>query len=361
MAQLPPESTQSTRSPDAAVVVTPLQLPKESIITTEPHIALVLPLLSRDFSRAADTVREGMETAAAAVPPDTALPIRIYPLDNEKNSLPAIYQQAIAMGARCVVAGLTRDGAATLATLAKIKTPTLVLNQVDAQSMPSGPFYTLTLSLDDEARQVAKLIADQGLHQVAIVTGPSSLSKRIHDAFEKEWVERDGEIINDISLGRDGTEYAKLRSALQGADSIFLAAEVSFIRQVIPFVARGVPIFATSQVNDRKTSAGANTDLQDIRFLDMPWLVEPTHLAVAIYPRSTKAVSAELDRLYALGIDAYRLAYMITAKNGLGAGKLDGVTGDISLRDGHRFQRELLPAYFDGGQVMPLKSTASPQ
>jgi len=342
---------------DPEIVVTPLQISKEiAPMQTDSHIALLLPLKSRDFTRAAEVVREGFEAAVAHQPKNT-LRMRVYQLEDESESLLAAYLQAVSSGARCVVAGLTRDGAATLAKSGAINVPTLTLNYVDPRFVPRAPFYTLSLSIDDEARQVAKLITSQGLGRVAVIANSTPIAKRIRQAFEQELPRNGGEVILDIQPSQE-SDYSKIRINMQSADAIFIAGESAFARQVMPFIARGAPVFATSQVYDGKTNPGINVDLKGIRFLEMPWLVDLAHSAVAVYPRSSKLLSADLDRLYALGIDAYRLAYIMATKPSLGAGWLDGVTGEITLREGHRFQRELTPAVFADDQVVLLKLDA---
>ena len=363
---VPPPAT--TPSPSVApelatkVVVTPLQPSavaetpadkQKAAVPAEAHIALLLPLKSPDYSRAAEAVRDGFE-AAAAFQPEKNLRVKVYALDNEGDALLAAVKEATAAGARCIVGGLTRDGAAAIASSSAIDAPTLTLNQVERTQIPAAPFYTLSLSLDNEARQVARLIAGQGKRRVAVLTGSSPLSKRIREAFEQEWSSLGGEFAARVDIGRDAAEYPRLRAALQGADAIFIAAEAALIRQVRPYIIGGAPTYATSQVYDGKSAPGVNVDLQDIRFVDMPWMVEPSHPAVVVYPRSARPLSAVLDRLYALGIDAYRLANLLATQVITQMPPLDGVTGRITLSDGHQFQRELSPVYFDNGQPMPL-------
>ena len=360
----PAAAPANAASPEPAdgVVVTPLKPEAEVEKPKQPsaagaHIALLLPLKSRDFGRAADAVRAGFE-AAAAFQADDALRVNVYPLDDEADSLLAAYKDATAAGARCIVAGITRDGAAAIAATSAINAPTLMLNQVDRAQMPAAPFYTLSLSLDNDARQVARLMARQGHRRIAVLTGTSSLSKRVRDAFEQEWSSLGGEFAARLDVGPDPAQYARLRAAVQGADAIFIAAESPLIRQVRPYIIGSAPTYATSQVYDGKSTPGVNVDLDGIRFVDLPWLVEPTHPAVAIYPRSAKALSADLDRLYALGIDAYRLAYLFATKGPSQTQSLDGVTGRITLADGHQFQRDLSSAYFDNSQVLALPAPA---
>src|SRR5688572_3036348 len=82
------------------VVVTPLQIPEE-ILIIEPHIALLLPLQSRDFAKVSEVVREGFQ-AAAKFQSGNPLSIKVYPLGNESEGLIGAYQKAIKSGAQCI-------------------------------------------------------------------------------------------------------------------------------------------------------------------------------------------------------------------------------------------------------------------
>ena len=45
--------------------------------------------------------------------------------------------------------------------------------------------------------------------------------------------------------------------------------------------------------------------------MDMPWFVQPDHPAVMVYPAPDARMAVEQERLYALGIDAYRLCGLL--------------------------------------------------
>ena len=71
------------------------------------------------------------------------------------------------------------------------------------------------------------------------------------------------------------------------------------------------------------------TTLNGVRFVDMPWLLQADHPAVMVYPRLQAGDDVEFERLYALGIDAFRLGLELL--KGTREPALDGVTGQISL------------------------------
>jgi hypothetical protein len=61
-----------------------------------------------------------------------------------------------------------------------------------------------------------------------------------------------------------------------------------------------------------------------------------------------------LGRLYAMGIDAYRLAPSLEQLTALPDSQVDGLSGKLSLGTGQRIQRQLQWAEFRAGQVQRL-------
>ncbi|MGC2047293.1 MAG: penicillin-binding protein activator, partial [Gallionella sp.] len=102
-----------------------------------------------------------------------------------------------------------------------------------------------------------------------------------------------------------------------------------------------------------------NYDLKGIRFVDMPWLLQPDHPAVMIYPRASPPLSIDQERLYALGIDAYRLIRLMLFNKLQVSLPLDGVSGQIRL-NGHIFQRTASPAVFVQGQAQLADAPVMP-
>jgi len=76
-----------------------------------------------------------------------------------------------------------------------------------------------------------------------------------------------------------------------------------------------------------------------------------------VYPRSEVALSGELQRLYALGIDAYRV--MLEWLAGKRAFDLDGVTGRLRVdrNRGPRVERWPTLAVFRSGKIERLEQT----
>jgi len=91
----------------------------------------------------------------------------------------------------------------------------------------------------------------------------------------------------------------------------------------------------------------------------MPWLLQADHPAVMVYPRPIQHLSADHERLYALGIDAFRLIQLLLADKVADTLPLDGVSGHIKL-SGRIFQRAAVSAVFVQGHAQSLNAQTAP-
>jgi outer membrane PBP1 activator LpoA protein len=356
-AEKPAAAETIAATPPAAVESVPLPAPPVlPTVKPFPHIALLLPLQSPVFGPSADAVQQGF--MAAINPKRLLLPVRVYSNFDENSGVVAIYRQAIANGARAVVGPLTRSGVSALAAEKDIPVPTLALNIVEGQ--PAKQLYFFGLSVEAEARQAAQLAKQQGLHQAIIITIRSQLSQRMQAAFEEEWSGQGRGILREIEFNDDSAVFADIADITD--TTVFLATDAEKARLIRPYLPNKLPIYATSQIFSGNDNTLTNYDLNGIRFVDMPWLLQPDHPAVMIYPRASPPLSTDRERLYALGIDSFRLIQLLLSDRIASAMPLDGVTGQIEL-SGHTFQRTPIPAVFVQGraQLPNMPATPTPQ
>lgn len=328
--------------PETAIIQAPppvLTLDKDAV----QHIALLLPLKSRDYGSAAAAVQQGF--MAAAKLDRYSLPIRVYSDFDEGDGVVNVYRQAVASGARAVVGPLTRNGVSALVAEQFIPVPTLTLNIVEGK--PAQQLYFFGVPTEAEARQIAQLAKRQGLRQAIIVTTRSQWTKRLQSALEEEWLAAGGGILREIEFNNASTDFLDITET--PGTAIFLAVDTKTARFIRPYLPNKLPAYATSQIFSGNDNTLTNYDLNGIRFVDMPWLLQPDHAAVMTYPRPNPALPIDRERLYALGIDAFRLTRILLSRNPNAALPLDGVTGDIYLRD-HIFQRTALSAVFQEGR-----------
>lgn len=334
----------------AAIAPAPAVLPIGEVV---PHIALLLPLQSASFGASAEAVQQGFLTAANLK--RQPLPVRVYSDFDENNNVVAVYRQAIANGARAVAGPLTRSGVSALAAEKDIPVPTLALNIVEGQ--PAPQLYFFGMAVEAEARQVAHLAKQQGLHQAIIVTVRTALSQRLQAAFEEEWSGADRGILREIEFTNDPAVFEDIADISD--TMVFLAVDAEKSRLIRPYLPNKLPIYASSQIFAGNEKTLTNYDLNGIRFVDMPWLLQPDHPAVMAYPRTFPPLSADRERLYALGIDAFRLIQAMLAGNIAKTLPLDGVSGRLQL-NGHVFQREAVFARFVEGQARIADAAAAP-
>ena len=321
-----------------------------------PHVALLLPTQSSGFGRYADSVRQGV-FAAAKVQGKAALPVTVYGMVDEGKDAVANYNLAVAQGARVVIGPLTRPGVNAIVSHGSIAVPTLALNPPDASLTMPPLLYVLGLQVEPEARQVASFALSEGRGAALIVTADSPLAKRIQDAFTEAFERKGGRIAGVVKLPADSKALGKLRTTYEasGADMIFVSCDPQRARFLRAFTERSTPFYGTSQLYATRGDAMTNSDLEGARFLDMPWMVQPDHPAVMIYPRPAAAsTSNEQERFYALGIDAYRVSQALLDAPPPAATSLDGVTGRIDLSAGQTLERSLTPAEFGPDQPKVL-------
>jgi hypothetical protein len=357
----PAPQTEATLSPltrIAAPAAAGVDLPPQQLDAVLPsrasnaHIALLLPLNSPAFGRAAEAVKQGFMAAAAVQAGD--LPIKVYPSSDQTDDIVSAYRRATQAGARIVVGPLTKNGVTALAASNQVSVPTLALNLPDTGSEIPPQLYLLGLAADLEARQIAQAAFAEGHKTAAVIASGNSLAKRMQLAFVEEWSQLGGKLVTQLTF--NGANQEAMRDALQRhpADMLFLAMDGGEARLLRPYLNPDMPMYATSQIYAGKNTPAKYYDLNGIRFIDMPWLLQPDHVAVMVYPRPQALLGADLERLYALGIDAWRLALLLqTAPTGTPV-SLDGVTGRLSLGSAHQINREGVLAVFRDGDAAPL-------
>ncbi len=314
------------------------------------EIALLLPLKSADFQAAAEALRLGFMTARER--DGNKLSVTIRGTDASGEQILLEYEAAVRAGAKVVVGPLTRSGVSAIAASNRVSVPTLALNYPEAQPKMPAKLYGFGLSVELEARQVAVQAWDDGIRQMLVVSAASPLARRASQAFAEGFRTLGGRILDTLEF-TPASDLLVLKQmvAKSDADGLFLAADVEQARLARPFMSNVLPTYATSLLHSGRAEPLANVDLNGIRFVEMPWLVQPDHPAVMSYAR-LDSLGPELQRFFALGIDAYRLAAEIMLNRG--RINLDGVTGRLGLSTtGNQVEREALATQFRDGAAVP--------
>jgi outer membrane PBP1 activator LpoA protein len=219
-------------------------------------------------------------------------------------------------------------------------------------------------SIEDEARQAAEWAArEHPQGRVLILTSNAAWAQRAAGAFEARWDElgHTGQRFDVPSVeGRvDPSVIADLKTRL-GIDPptlLFAALDVVELRQVRAQTGTAIPCYAGSAGNPGRAPGMTVPELDGLRVVDLPWLVQPDAPAVMVYPRPLESdQSLTMNRLYALGIDAFLVARELALRPGAPF-VVDGVTGHLEADPGaSRLQRREAMAVYRGGDFEPANA-----
>jgi len=333
-----------TDSPLASTVPSNVNADAALTPASRAGVALILPAKSSPFGRAADVVRQGF-MAARGVASDKP-EVRIFETDGSEDSARDAVAKAVASNAAVIVGPLTKADVGAILKL-PLTVPTLVLNTPDGDAALPRNMFALSLNTESEARAAAAAAFRNEAAVAVIVTTTAPLARRAAAAFADAWTKLGGSIKESVeftgSLGR-------VRQAVDRArgDVVFLAADAERARLLRPYLGRATQVIATSQVfaGVPKGETQKAHDLNGMRFFDMPWLHQPDHAAAMVFPRAEGQLSADLERLYALGIDAFRIAgELALARTEF---LVDGVTGNLNVQPGVIGRAPLQLEYRDG-------------
>ena len=310
-------------------------------------IALVLPLQIPAYERAAGAVRDGFLDAADVAGARARCVVIPYGVDGVITA----FEAARAKGVAVAVGPLVRDDLKTLA-ISGAKLPwTLALNQLDDGTPLPNAVFSFALTVESDARMLAQRALASGLRSVDVIEGDSPLMKRFAGAFASTWSQRGGRAPSAFRFDPSSESLTALRRTLgqSAPDAVLLAVDGNRAALVKPFIGN-VRAFASGLVFERPLPAVAR-DLDGVQLIEIPWLLTPDAPQFGGLPRRDFE-SAALARLYAFGLDAFRVAAAFRA----GPPErfdMEGATGHVFLAPGRQFVREGKLAVYRDGELVP--------
>src|SRR5690606_21242351 len=186
------------------------------------------------------------------------------------------------------------------------------------------------------------------------VDQPVELARQIADLFQlRESEVRARRLQNTLGSSLDAQPARR-----QDIDFIFLAATPQQAQQIKPTLAfqyaGDLPVYATSHLYTGGHNPTQYQDLEGIRFCETPWLLEANDPLRQQVDRQWPQAAGSLGRLYAMGVDAFRLAPRLSQLQALPDSHVEGLSGTLSLNQAQRIERRLPWAEFRGGQVQRL-------
>jgi uncharacterized protein len=338
-------------------------LPSASKSVSERAIALILPGQKTVFAHAARAVRLGFFAAHEAG--ESGVAVHVIEVDDDEQlhaAIDAVHQRGIGVA----VGPLPRAAVNALIDGGRVAVPLVALNYPERDAAAPPTMIAVGLSAEAEAQYVVRMaLADvvaarrPGVagSRFVVLAGGGALERRIAQAYVGA-LRSEGEAPQLLEIAAEPADRLAARFDVHRHDAVFLAMdarEAALVRARIP---RSIPVFGTSLVNSGPVASSPEAaalahDLDGIRFVDMPWLLRADDgLGVLnAWPLPTVPMSPEFARLYALGVDAYRLALRWSA--GETAFTMDGMTGRLRVdrANGPRVERTPAVAIYRNGTI----------
>jgi len=350
-------------------------------------IGLLLPLTGQ-YKKSSVAVRDGF-LAAWYLDTQKKADIEIY--NANSSNIVEIYQKALNDGVDYIVGPLEKEATNQLYNDTNTSIKILALNRQDLKNDQSGNknLFQFSLSPEDEARQVAEIAVSDGHKHALVLTPDTPWGNRLADAFVNHWLKLGGEVSKHTRFINNTTDFSSpvkellnidkseqrardLRNKLkikihnierrrQDADFIFTAAIPEDARQLIPQLrfhyADNLPVYSTSHIFTGIIDSAKDIDLNDVIFIDMPWILDTKQQLSIIQTALNKNWSQEKSRyrrLYAFGIDAYNLIPDINRLNHEEDSFMTGKTGDLTIVRDNIIKRNLRKAKFIEGKPVLL-------
>ena len=315
----------------------PLAIPPPAVVApaTSTSIALILPLDSAAYGRAAAAVKDGFIAAAARAGASSRVQVIAH---GDNDVLPA-FAAAAKAGVALAVGPLTRDDLKTVLAMAPRRPRTLALNQTDDGEPLPDAVYALTLAVEQDAVLLVRIAREQGAASIAVVASDGSFQQRFAQAFIAEWRRAGGGAPRAFRFDASPERLGSLRRELSDdrIDAVLLAVDGNDAALAKAFLPR-VRVYASSQVTDG-LPVEMLYDLEGVQYIETPWLADPQNPAFAGIERG-EYDNPFLQRLYALGIDGFSLAQVLAEPTPPANVELDGATGHLSLSSSRIFARE---------------------
>ena len=355
-----------------------------NIIGRIDHIALLLPLTS-DYAQAARAVHDGFMAMDANNTNPEKPKIKVYDTGADPLQVVNIYAQAVRDGAQLVVGPLGLEAVDHLANKGKLEVPTLLLSHT-TQDMGAAAKHVFQFGLppEQEAAQAAERAYLDGHRHAAVLYPDTPWGQRMAAAFNATWQRLGGIVLTPQAYAQEQQDYSEpikrllnislsqsrkeaieavLKTSVkfeprprEDVNFIFLAADAKRARLIKPQLnynrAMRLPVYSTSHVFTGQGNPATDVDLDGIMFGDMPWMLVGDGKVQSLrqtLQRDWPSAHTQVDRLYALGVDAYAIIPQLNRISSENSIHFSGVTSGLSLDREGRLHRQLLWAQFRKG------------
>lgn len=376
-----PQAPAETAAPaEAQAPVETQAAPATDAATTQPQ------------ATSADQQPAAQPQAVAATTANPGAELKIY--DTSSQPLDQVLAQVQQDGASIVVGPLLKNNVEELMK-SNTSLNVLALNQPEQVQNRANICY-FALSPEDEARDAARHIHEQGKQAPLLLTPRSALGDRVATAFAHEWQQLGGNIVLQQKFG----STSELRAGVNGGSGIALTGspvsaslpqqqgvtiggltipapptdaqisgggkvdaayivatpeEIAFIKPMIAMrngSQSGVTLYASSRSAQGTAGPDFRLEMDGLQYSEIPMLAgsNPALMQQAL---SSVRNDYSLARLYAMGVDAWALANHFTQMRQVPGFELNGNTGDLTATQDCVINRKLSWLKYQQGQIVP--------
>ena len=330
--------------------------------------------------------------AVATTSANPGAELKIY--DTSAQPLDQVLAQVQQDGASIVVGPLLKNN---VEALMKSNTTlnVLALNQPEQVQNRANICY-FALSPEDEARDAARHIHEQGKQAPLLLIPRSTLGDRVANAFADEWQKIGGGVVlqqkfgsaSELRAGVNGGAGIALNGSPVSAslpqqqsvtiggltipapptdaqisgggkvDSAYIVAtpeEIAFIKPMIAMrngSKSGATLYASSRSAQGTAGPDFRLEMEGLQYSEIPMLAGSNP---QLMQQALGAVRNDysLARLYAMGVDAWALANHFTQMRQVPGFELNGNTGDLTADQDCVINRKLSWLKYQQGQIVP--------
>jgi len=380
--------------PAAQVPPSELKLIATLAASRPEKIALALPL-DGPFASAGKAIRDGFLSAYYLDQSADRGKTDIRVINTSAKAFGPLYDELSSGGFDLIVGPLEKEALASLAAMNTLPVPALGLNYLPEGTTPPDGLYQYGLSAEDEARQIADRLVDEGLNNVLVLIPQGEWGDRVEAALLSRLQERKGVALDverffrednlrtvtadllgittsrnraiqvERTIGIDVEFEARRR---QDAKAIVMVAEPTIARQFKPLFAfyfgGDLPVYSPSIVYDGTPNPTRDRDLNNVIFTDIPWVLGENNELRSQAHEHLKGTQGQLGRLFAMGADAWQLSKRLPLLRQLDSASIEGQTGVLTMTREGSIHRDQLWAQFVNGapELLPEQATdeASP-
>lgn len=375
-----------------------LPKPADPNMVASPAAASVDDLTQQpDATPAAPAPQAAPQTqpaAAAAAPANPAAEVKVY--DTTTQPLAQILAQAQQDGATIVVGPLLKNNVDQLATTTS-PLNILALNQPENVQNRANICY-FALSPEDEARDAADHIWQQGHRAPLLLVPRSALGDRVTKAFADEWLKLGGGTvlqqkfgstaelkqginsgsgialsgtpvnaaaaqpeavtIGGLTIPAPPTDAQITGGTSGGVDAAYIVATSDEVALIKPMIAMRTgsrspaQLYASSRSSQGVSGPDFRLEMEGLQFSEIPMLAgnNPSLMQQALGSVNN---DYSLARLYAMGVDAWSLANHFSQIRQVPGYQVNGNTGTLSATQDCVINRKLNWLQFSQGQIVP--------